>query len=417
MIRTIVRRRTTVAVAGIALAALASACGASDSGSSSGGTGDGKTVKVDTAALQARLDTYRKIPEFIPPGPSFDAKTLRGKTVFNIPVASNVPFVEDIDRQMKAVADKVGINFINCPNQGSPAEWVQCMNQAVSRKVDVIILDAGPNPAQLQPQIAAAHKAGIPVISTNNPQPLQCNEDENFRSQRFPDMPICQPKGSVPDDVIANIDGLVPAPFAPAAILMADAIVHESKGKAHILIVESPDLYDSKAIVKMIQDEVREQCGDGCPTTVVGVPVPKWSTKIQGEVQTALTKDPSIDYVLPIFDSMSEYVKAGILGAGRMGKTVIGATFNGTPSVLSMIANDGILHMDAGQSLAWTGSASMDQAMRLMAGLPAVPDELIPLRIFDKSNVAEAGNPPDASKGYGDSFVSGYEKLWQISGS
>jgi ribose transport system substrate-binding protein len=314
---------------------------------------------------------------------------------------------------MKAVAAKVGIHFVECSNQGLPSQWVQCMDEAVTAKASLIILDAGPNPAVLQPQIAAAHAAGIRVISTNTPEPVQCSRNPKYVSRRFGAIPICEPVGTIPAAVTKNMDGLVPAPFAPSAILEADGITYNSAGHANVLIVQSPDLYDSSAIVTMIKNEFRTRCGSGCTTTVIGAPVSDWATKIPTEVSTALTKNPKINYVLPIFDSMSTYVQSGILSVGRTAKVKIGATFNGTPSILSMISSGQVL-MDVGQSLAWTAWASMDQAMRVLARKSPVPDELIPLRIFDKSNIRSAGTPPSASKGYGNTFMTGYEKLWGL---
>ncbi len=368
---------------------------------------------VDLAFLKSRISQYEKVPIFTAPGPSFNAASLKGKTVFDIPVASDVPFVQTIDSQMKAVADKVGLRYVECPNEGSPSQWVACMGEALAEKVNLIILDAGPNPAVLQPQIAAAHAAGIPVISTNTPEPVQCIKNPAYESRRFGSIAICEAPGTIPAAVTAHVDGLVPAPFSPSAILEADYITYESSGHANVLIVQSPDLYDSQAIVDIIKGEFQKRCGSGCKTTVIGAPVADWSTKIPTEVATALTKNPKIDYVLPIFDSMSTYVESGLLTVGRTNTVTIGATFNGTPSILKMVSS-GEVKMDAGQSLAWTAWASMDQAMRVLAGIKAVPDELIPLRLFTKSNVRDAGTPPSATAGYGTTFMTGYEKLWGL---
>ena len=89
---------------------------------------------VAVAAAQARsragspidsaLAKYSALPTFVAPGPAFDASKLRGKTIFNIPATSNVPFVVQIDQSMAKVAKLFGINFIEYANQGRPSEWV-----------------------------------------------------------------------------------------------------------------------------------------------------------------------------------------------------------------------------------------------------------------------------------------------------
>jgi ribose transport system substrate-binding protein len=72
--------------------------------------------------------------------------------------------------------------------------------------------------------------------------------------------------------------------------------------------------------------------------------------------------------------------------------------------------------MDVGEDLKWIAWAIMDQEMRIMAGLKPVKFENTPLMIFTSKNVDSAGVPPVQSKGYGNGFVTGYEKLWGLAG-
>jgi ribose transport system substrate-binding protein len=70
--------------------------------------------------------------------------------------------------------------------------------------------------------------------------------------------------------------------------------------------------------------------------------------------------------------------------------------------------------MDIGENLDWIAHAMLDAEMRLLCGKETIRDSKVPLRIFDAGNVAETGEPADAAKGYGDAYVEGYRKLWQI---
>jgi len=47
-----------------------------------------------------------------------------------------------------------------------------------------------------------------------------------------------------------------------------------------------------------------------------------------------------------------------------------------------------------------------------MGHLPPVADEHIPVRVFDQSNIANAGS--DYTSGFGTSYISGYKKLWGL---
>ena len=141
--------------------------------------------------------------------------------------------------------------------------------------------------------------------------------------------------------------------------------------------------------------------------------IPDWAREIRGEVSSALVRDPEIDYVIPIYDSMSQYVVPAIKASGREDEIKI-ATFNGTPFVLDLVRDEDIVQMDVGENLSWIGWASMDQAFRLIAGEPAVRSEHTPLRVFDDANVGEAGDPAAFDRGYGRSYVEGYKRLWRV---
>ena len=100
----------------------------------------------------------------------------------------------------------------------------------------------------------------------------------------------------------------------------------------------------------------------------------------------------------------------------KTGKVHI-ATFNGTPFVLKMIQDGDTVRMDIGENPAQVGYATIDQVGRVLTGAGPIAsgDENIPLRIFTKVNVNEAGTPPMLGKAYASDFESGYLKLWGLS--
>jgi ribose transport system substrate-binding protein len=343
---------------------------------------------ADLAYVKAQIAKAKAIPKFIPPGPAFDVKKAAGKTVFNIPISSAIPFVNTIDKAMQAVAKKVGVKFTEFPTQGQPSQWVQGINQAIAQKVDLIDLQAAPNPYFLQPQLKAAKKAGIPVTVTHL-----------FDiHQAFP----------------PNVTALVPIDFTTAARWEADWAILQTKGHADVFIIKSAEVVPSNTIVAAMQDEFSKHCGTACKTKVVNVPVTDWATKIQSEVQSALTADPGVNYVIPIYDSMSQFAAPGITAAGKTGKVHI-ATFNGTPFVMKMLETGNIVDFEVGENLDWIGYGNMDQDMRILAGLKPVKTEHLALRAFTKDNIKQAGSPPAVNVGYGNAYLKGYAKLWGLS--
>ena len=343
---------------------------------------------ADLAYVKAQIAKAKAIPKFTSPGPAFDAKKAAGKTVFNIPIASQIPFVNTIDKAMQAVAKKIGVKFIEFPTQGQPSQWVTGINQAIAQKVDLIDLQAAPNPYFLQPQLKAAKKAGIPVTVTHL---LDIH-------QPFP----------------PNVTALVPIDFTTAARWEADWAILQTKGHANVFIIKSAEVVPSNTIVAAIQDELKKHCGTACKSRVVNVPVTDWATKIQSEVQSALTADPGVNYVIPIYDSMSQFAAPAITAAGKVGKVHI-ATFNGTPFVMKMLQTGNIVDFEVGENLDWIGYGNMDQNMRILAGLKPLKTENLALRAFTKDNIKQAGTPPAVNVGYGNAYLKGYLKLWGLS--
>jgi ribose transport system substrate-binding protein len=337
-------------------------------------------------AVKAEIDKYTGLPEFIPPGPPFDTSKVRGKTVFNIPDSTANPFAVSIAKGEGEAAKLLGINYISCSDQGLVSQWAQCFGQAVQRKVGLINDFGGVDPRVVGPQIHAAQKTGIPVVATHvygySQTPLYVNTS-------------------------------IPAPYEEAGRLMADWVVLDTGGQTDVLVVVSNEVLGTPPIVAGLRDVFGKYCPTTCHLTFVNVPVSDWSTKIQPEVQVNLTRNPRINYIIPIYDSMSQFVVPAITASGRVGKVFI-STFNGTPFVLGYMETGKIVRMDIGENLDWVGWAIMDADARVLAGehLPMTFDGHFPLRVFTKQNVEQAGVPPQLSTGYGNAYRKGYQKLW-----
>jgi ribose transport system substrate-binding protein len=335
---------------------------------------------------QANLNRYKAVPKFVAPGPAFDAKARAGgKTLFIIPASSQVPFVSTIANHIKRLATPIGVKVTIWQNQGQPSQWVQGMNAAISQRASAIVLLAGNDPAGLQPQIRAAKARGIPTIVAHL-------YDDN------------QP--SAP-----NVGGLVNIPYKIAGRLIADQAIVDTKGKANAIVVTINQVKSTVPMVAGIRDEFRKYCG-GCKLKFTDVTIADIATKIQPNVQAALTADPGINYVIALYDSAEvPFVAAAIRAAGRIGRVKV-STFNGTPEILKMVKQGDIVNMNVGENLEWIAYAVVDQSMRIMGGLRPVKNARVPVRVFDRSNIAQAG--PRFTSGWGTSYIRGYRKLWGL---
>ena len=340
----------------------------------------------DISGAKANLDKYRAVPQFSAPGPAFDAKAKAGgKTLFVIPASSQVPFVATINNHMKRIAAMAGVKLTTWQNQGQPSQWVQGMNAAIAQKASAIVLLAGNDPAALQPQIKAAKAKGIPTIVAH------------LYDEHQPSAP--------------NVGAVVNIPYNVAGRLIADQAIVDSNGKADALVVTINQVKSTVPMVAGVKAEFAKYC-QGCKLKFTDVTIADIATKIQPNVQAALTGDPNINYVICLYDSAeAPFAEAAIRAAGRVGKVKI-STFNGTPTVLKDVKSGDIVTMDVGENLEWIAYAIVDQSMRLMGGLPTVKSEHVPVRIFDSSNIGEAGSA--FTGGWGTSYISGYKNLWGI---
>src|SRR5690348_8337693 len=186
------------------------------------------------STVAANVKAYKAIPKFVTPGPPIDASKARGKKIFIIPESSSIPFINTIDQSIQSVAKLVGVKTVIYTNQAQPSQWAAGMNQGIAQKPDLIMLQGAPDPRVLQPQLAAAKKAGIPVLVTH------------FFEESDPLPP--------------NVTALVRVQFNHAARLEADYPIVDTGGKANVLIVTSNEVPIAKGMLNAMKQEFAK-CG------------------------------------------------------------------------------------------------------------------------------------------------------------
>jgi ribose transport system substrate-binding protein len=137
-----------------------------------------------------------------------------------------------------------------------------------------------------------------------------------------------------------------------------------------------------------------------------------WQSKITPGVQAALLADPTVNYIITMYDPMTQFVVPAVTITGSGDRVKIDG-FNGTPFAVGFV-QDGKVDMDLGENLDWIGDAVVDSELRTMCGMAPVKDPKMPLYMFTADNAKDAGTPPGLSQGYGDAYVAGYAALWQL---
>ena len=108
--------------------------------SACGEGGGNASGRADVAGARQQIARYRGLPRFVAPGPAFDAGArVRGKTIFEIPITSEVPFIAAVEGGIRQAAARVGARLVTYPNQGSPSEWAQGMRTALAGPLASII--------------------------------------------------------------------------------------------------------------------------------------------------------------------------------------------------------------------------------------------------------------------------------------
>ncbi len=343
------------------------------------------------------ISAYLNEPTFVSPGAPFDITKVKGKSIAVVPATSN-QYDNTIQAEMKTLADKYGVHYTNYPNQGQPTQWASSLNQAIATKPDLIILNTALDPRQVLSQIKAAKAQGIPVIATHF---FDQDQSAALGTSCGGPQELCD----------AGLTATVNAPFNLATRVEADWIVQDSGGKAHVMVITADDAAPTAGMVQAAKDEFAKKC-PACVVDVQNVLVSDWPSKIPTLVSTALTRDPDLHYILPVFDFGAPYAATGIVTAGKSGQVKI-VSYNGTQSVLQLLQKGGPIAVDVGEPLNWLAYAFMDQAFRVLAGVAPVADEHSPIRVFTKDNVADAGTPPTVTGGYGDAYIAGYQQLWR----
>jgi ribose transport system substrate-binding protein len=385
---------TVLALATAALAACSTASSPTPAGSAGGSASASGSSSGAQAAAQAKVAAATALPKFTLDAPAFDVTKAKGKTVLNIPITEQIPYVKAVDDEMKRVATKYGVNWINYQNDGTPTDWSKGVDYGIAIHANLIILHSGINPATVIPALERAKAAGIPVMATHTYQVGQ----------------------TIPASVAGLITATTRAPFQQSGELQADYVVAQSGCAAQPVIITAGDLLASAPILTGMQNELKSLCPSITPG-VIDVPVAQWGTNIKPDLQSYLVSHPTTNWVMASYDDMVIPTSAAIQAVGK-GTSVRVTSYNGTPANVALIQEGNIFSADMGESIQWLAWSVNDQAFRILSGVPPVEsgDEGTPLRVIDDSNVAQLGTPPGNDAGYGTAYVAGYEALWKTQG-
>lgn len=385
------RRWFPLTAVAAALALAAAGCGSDDDGSSPNTTAAGGSSEANGQAAAKVAELEKPNTAFEAPGPEFDASKAQGKKLVFIGPLS-IPFAQQNAEGFKQAAAEVGATVQAIDGKAQVNDYVRAIQQAVSQKVDAIVIESLPV-SLFESQLKEAEAAGIPVISLENHDPGP-------------------PPASDPKAVVASVDQC----HACAGRAMADFAIADSGGKAKAVAIWSSDVATiGQPQVDAIKSEFAELCPD-CTLEVVDAPLAQWSTRLAGLTRSTLTANPDVNYILPLYDGMVSFVEPAIRQANAADRVKI-VSFNATPSVMESLKDGGTVAADVGAGSVRLGWALGDQVFRVLAGVEPVPDPKVPIRLFTANNIGSIDIDDPEEMWYGDPAVwrDGYKQLWGVS--
>jgi ribose transport system substrate-binding protein len=365
--------------------------GGSGSSPASGGGAGASATDSSTAgsAAEARLATMAQpVTAAESFGKPVDASAVRGKTIFYIPFSANITYFSQVEENVKAAVTAAGANFYACDGQANPSGFNSCLDQALEQRPAVVIGD---------------------YVSYN----LAPDAYNKLRAAQIPVLIYgSEPEKGVPTS--ANFAFGPPDYYEfPAVEGEDDAVIADSNGKAHVLYLR---MTDNDAVTKIGLHAVSylQQNCPGCTVTVKTVNAAHISN-VPSLVASALTADPTINYVIAQADT---YLTPAISGVQQAGKTtsIKYATINADLGDLQQLKSNPRILAFVGNNpsyLAWTEA---DSAIRMAAGQAAPASYPILNRAFTQDNIGSltlTNSAANDGQWYGSrSYQQEFEKLW-----
>lgn len=382
---------TACAAAGVLLASACAGGGSTTSAGNTvtaGGASAASPAGTASAATAAVAAARKEVTSYAAPGPAFNASSLRGKTVYYVPISLQAESFQIVSQSLTAALRTVGVKVHACDGGVNPSTAAACFTQALGQHAAGVIADA-------IPYMLAAHSfdalraAGIPVLIVNQLRPSGQKDNDQL--------------AYMPGNAVQMLD------------VAADWIAADSGGQANIVAQE---FTDSPNTVAYLQDNAIPTLKSGCPECTVTVN--KISSAnfglIPSSTSSALLKNPGINYLWSEFDTILQPTMQGVQQAG--GATRLkGVSADGLLGALQMLKQQNFLYADVATNYNYQAWASADMIMRMALRLPLPAMEPIPLRVIDRTNIGQVSDITAAGEMSGDwfgptTYKTMFAKLW-----
>lgn len=343
------------ALAALVVVVALAACGDSDgSTEASSSEGRGGSVSAGLERAEANVEQHRaEVTKFTPPGPSIDAASLSGKSIWYIPTSASIPVLSVEQKGIEEAVEGLGMSYRTCDGKFTPAAASTCITQAANASAAGIIIDSI-EPETVVPALATAKSKGVPVMGFQ--------------------------LAGTDTDAIRFISG----GDLESHLVAMNWIIADSEGEANIL---ASSVEGAKSVDEQIEGAeavLNENCPD-CSFTTAQVTAAQIQ-QIPAAVSSALLKDPDVDYGFPQYDFFVPLFQRGMQQAGRTSGMSVVST-NSALSQMQQVASGSGQVADVGANRNYLGWETVDGILRMSLDEPPPDNVTIPVRVFDKTNI------------------------------
>ena len=378
-------------LAAAALAAGLAACGSNDSTTKAQSSGSSSKTQSSTGGAGTELAALYKGTLGRPPASGPPAA--KGKEILIVSCGQQTPSCASGAKGAMDAATAIGWHAKIFDGKFNPALYGAGVQQAVSTKVDGIILDAI-DCATAKPQLEQARKAGIKIVAIAS---YDCDDPSIGGSPLFDGQP------GFADGVKDNRA----AAFAWTA-MQAKFAAAKQNGKAKVILFKLDAILAAK-----YSREGLERGFKSCPACQVVDEVPLAPTdigpKLQQKVQSALLQHPEANTVMAGFDVLLlAGVEAGVRASGRAGQVKLFGAEGYAPT--ADLVRQGAVAGGVAVPADWQGWAGVATLNRVFAGQKSV-DEGLGFQAWDKTHNlgASGGYQPRVD------YKADYKKAWGVS--
>ena len=340
--------------------------------------------------INAFIAKYKNVPDFSSSSDVISARKIASdKTITLISDNSNYSFTSLVTGQFISAAKSAGFKSVVAnESNGTPSFFNDELEKSIQES-NIVLMYGDIDKDPIASAIEKTQANGIRVLSAGN---VGKDQKDHY------------------------VDYTIPINYQLAGKLLADWVISANKAKVNALAINNSDSVLSSSIYKGFADEFQKYVTSGYCNVLSGSTL-EVNNGLSAKIKQAIDKDPNINYIVVLDDSM---IGDAVSGVDQSGKKIKIVSTGGSTAAFDA-AQNGSIEMLVAQSYEWTAYAMVDYALRVLNGSALPQEQDVPVRVITSKSISEdlANNTYSGIDGFyeicfGANFVTGYSGLWNL---